>query len=253
MLNGSPHHAPSSRTRVAALLALSTLVMTLGAVLLLPIGIITLCRARRLYSRVAGILGHTILHLWGIRLVVHREGAWPAGQVVYVSNHPCTLDPFILVALRLPNTRFFLSGFLQKIVPLGIIARLMGTFFTVSQDRPTERVRIFQRADRILRHTGESVYLSPEGQRVTTGEIGAFNKGAFHLATSLGAPIVPLYFFVPREVDPGSGYDARPGTVHVWVYPPINTHDWRLEDVVANKERVRELYLAWHRERRSSG
>ena len=44
-------------------------------------------------------------------------------QTVYVSNHSSTLDLFVLVALGLPNTRFFLSGFLQKIVPLGIIAR----------------------------------------------------------------------------------------------------------------------------------
>ena len=40
---------------------------------------------------------------------------------------------------------------------------------------------------------------SPEGARITTGEIGHFNKGAFHLATSLRAPIVPLYLEIPRD------------------------------------------------------
>ena len=67
-------------------------------------------------------------------------------EVVYVSNHSSTIDLFVLVALGLPNTRFFLSGFLQKLVPLGILAHLMGTFFTVPQDRPKERRRIFARA-----------------------------------------------------------------------------------------------------------
>jgi len=249
-MNDSSPRAPSSRVRVVTLLTLTFLVMTIGALLLLPIAAVTLGRARRIYSGVAALIGRTILWLWGIRMVVHCAGSWPAGQVVYVSNHPCTIDLFLLVALRLPNTRFFLSGFLQKIVPLGIVARLMGTFFTVPQDRPADRVRIFQRADRILRRTGESVYLSPEGQRVTTGEIGAFNKGAFHLATSLRAPIVPIYFSIPPEIDPGMGYDARPGTVDVFVHRPVDTSGWRIEDILANKERVRDLFVAWHRERR---
>ena len=77
----------------------------------------------------------------------------------------------------------------------------------------------------MLRRTRESVYLSPEGGRITTGEIGHFNKGAFHLATSLGAPIVPLYFEIPRDMDPGRGYNARPGTVTVHVLPTIDTRD----------------------------
>ena len=47
---------------------------------------------------------------------MHLHGSLPrtASQVVYVSNHSSTLDLFVLVALGLPNTRFFLSGFLQK-------------------------------------------------------------------------------------------------------------------------------------------
>ena len=35
-------------------------------------------------------------------------------QTVYVSNHSSTLDVFVLIALGLPRTRFFLSGFLQE-------------------------------------------------------------------------------------------------------------------------------------------
>jgi 1-acyl-sn-glycerol-3-phosphate acyltransferase len=166
--------------------------------------------------------------------------------MIYVSNHPSTLDLFILVALGLPRCRFFLSGFLRKAVPLGYIAWLMGTFFTVPQDRPAERARIFQRAERILRKTGESVYLSPEGGRITSGLIGPFNKGAFHLATNLKAPIVPMYFRIPREVDPGRGYDARPGVVEIDILRPIDTTTWRLEDLDANRARVRDLFVRFN-------
>src|SRR5687767_2926319 len=169
---------------------------------MLPIGVVTLFQARRLYAAMARAISRGILAIYGVKVRVHGE-PFPRRQTVYISNHTSTLDLFVLVALGLPNCRFFLSGFLRKLVPLGVIATMMGTFFTVPQAFPEQRRRIFTRAGNVLRRTGESVYLSPEGGRITSGEIGHFNKGAFHLATVLRAPIVPMYFRIPREIDPG--------------------------------------------------
>lgn len=236
----------------------SALLMTTTAVLLLPVGAVTLFRARRLYARIATALARTILRLYGVRVRVHpptRTGGsgravemFPRTQTVYISNHTSTLDLFVLVALGLPNCRFFLSGFLRKWIPLGVIATMMGTFFTVPQNRPEQRRRIFTRAAGVLRRTGESVYLSPEGTRVTSGQIGHFNKGAFHLATVLRAPIVPMYFHIPRAIDPGLGYRAKRGTVDVYVLPTIYTDGWTEAEVVEHKERVREIFLRTHEE-----
>src|SRR5262249_8630263 len=140
------------------------------------------------------------------------------------------------------------SGFLRKLVPLWIVSGMMGTFFTVPQAFREQRRRIFARAARTLARTGESVYLSPEGARITDGTIGPFNKGALHFATVLRAPIVPMYFHIPSEIDPGRGFDARPGVVDVYILPPIHTGDWVEGDVVANKERVRALFVRVHQE-----
>lgn len=269
------------KARAIALAITSGLTVSAGAALLIVIGALTLFRARRLYAGVARLISRAVLWMYGIEIAVHQPapagaatlkgrttyasartpyvvrgfslapaGTFPPTQTVYISNHTSSLDLFILVALGLPRTRFFLSGFLRRIVPLGIISSMMGTFFTVPQTRPAERARIFQRADRILRRTRESVYLSPEGGRITTGRLGAFNKGAFHLATSLKAPIVPLYIDIPREVDPRRGVDARPGTVHVYVLPAIETSDWRIDDVTTNKEQVRGILARFEEELR---
>jgi 1-acyl-sn-glycerol-3-phosphate acyltransferase len=224
----------------------SAALVTLGAVALLPIGVLTLFRARRLYAMVACRICRTILYFHGVKLRVFADRSFPRGQTIYISNHTSTLDLFILVALGLPNCRFFLSGFLRKIVPLGVIAWLMGTFFTVPQDRPEERRRIFKRAAATLRRTKESVYLSPEGGRIVDGEIGHFNKGAFHLATDLHVPIVPMYFHIPSATDPGLGYDARPGTVSVYVLPTIHTTDWTEADIAINRDKVRGLFVRVH-------
>ena len=235
--------------RARALALCAGLLMCAGATLMVPLGILTAFRARRLYAACATGLSRGILRMYGIRMEVHGAPPWPSGQAIYVSNHTSSLDIFILVALGMPNTRFFLSGFLRKIVPLGVISSMMGTFFTVPQSNPAERARLFARAARVLKRTRESVYLSPEGGRVTTGTVGHFNKGAFHLATDLHAPIVPMFLCIPPDVDPKRGVDARPGTVHVHVLPAVDTRAWVLEDLIRNKESVRDLLVRFQETR----
>jgi len=227
--------------------------MTGTAALMLAVAVVTLFSARRLYTEVmARWLGRAILRVWGVGVEVHQDAPFPDAQTIYVSNHTSTIDMFVLVALGLPKARFFFSGFFRKIVPLGVIGSLMGTFFTPSQANRANRVRCFQTAERVLRRTGDSVYLSPEGERITTGQIGPFNKGAFHLATSLGVPIVPFYLDIPREIDPGKGLDVRPGTVHVYVLPAISTRGWRLEDLDRNRAMVRDRFVAFQRRLRAA-
>lgn len=242
----------AERATLMVRVALSFVVMMVGALVMFLVAVPTLFIARRFYAEVIGkAVGASILRLWGVSYRVHRSGPVPQRQVVYISNHPSTIDIFLLIALGLPRTRFFLGGFLRKILPIGIIGYLVRIFWTVPQEFPEERRRIFQRADRILRQTGDSVYLSPEGMRVTTGEIGHFNKGSFHLATSLGAPIVPMYLKIPADTNPGMGYNAKPGTIDVWFLPPIETANWKLEDLERNRDRVHDLYLRVHNAVRS--
>ena len=208
------------------------------AVVMLVVATTTLFRKRRLYTEgMARWLAKAILRLTGVKMVVHQERAFPQGQTIYVANHTSTLDMFILLALGLPNTRYFLRGKYRAIIPLGIITYLMGTFFTPPQSRPASRVRCFQNAERVLRRTRESVYLSPEGTRITDGKIGHFNKGTFHLATNLRVPIVPIFIDIPPEVNPGTGYGVMPGTVHIHILPEIRTENWRIEDLPENKEK----------------
>ena len=133
-----------------------------------------------------------------------------------------------------------------------MLARLMGTFFTVPQDRPDERRLNLRRRLRTLQRTGESVYLSPEGGRIATGEIGPFNKGAFHLADRLRRADRAAVLPDPARIDPGMGFDVRPGVVDVFVKPTIDTTGWHLEDARGNKERVRDLFVEWHRAGRAT-
>jgi len=231
------------------LLASATLaLLTAAAVIMLAVAILTLFRAGRLYSEVmAKWLSRAILTMWGVRLEAHRTEPFPKTQTVYVSNHSSTLDMFALVALGLPRTRFVgaedLDGFLRWMAPLGIMSWLTGTLWAPPPSKPAERARWFQRTERLLRQTGGSIYLSPEGERVTTGRLGPFNSDNFQLAANLGAPIVPLYIEIPRDIDPGRGFDALPGTIHVHVKPTIPTRGWTPDSVRRHSETLRDRFV----------
>ncbi len=220
-------------------------VMTIGSVVTLLIAVVTLFQARDFYaSQIIAPTARLALWIGGVKFVVHDKQYLGSTQTVYIANHASTLDVFLLTAMRLPNTRFFLSGHLRKTFPpLGLLGYLAGVFWTVPQNFPLRRVEIFKRAERVLRKTGESVFLSPEGNKGRIGYIAPFNKGAFHLATNLSAPIVPIYFAIPTEMNPGWGYNFKPGVVHIYVQPPVPTKDWKLEDLDANREMMHRAFL----------
>jgi 1-acyl-sn-glycerol-3-phosphate acyltransferase len=233
---------------------LTGLFMLVSSILLLAVAIPTLFLARRFYSEViVRWIGSVVLRIWRIDYTTYYSEPLPDRQTIYISNHTSTLDVILLMSLALPRARFFLSGYVRKLVVPVIIGYIIRIFWTVPQKFPERRRRIFRRADRILRRTGDSVYLSPEGRCVTNGEIGPFNKGSFHLATSLKAPIVPIYFHIPAKVNPWKGYRAKPGRVGVYFLPAIDTSSWRLENLEANRDHVRRLYVRVHDAMRADG
>ena len=122
----------------------------------------------------------------------------------------------------------------------------MGIFYIDTQDKPYKRIACFKNAEKTLKSTGESVYLSPEGMRVTSGEIGKFNRGAFHMATNLKIPICPFYIHIPPHTNPGVGFDALPGHIDIYELPEVDTKDWIAKDIGKNKEAVRSMFLDFH-------
>ncbi len=222
-------------------------VLFLGALLMLLVATLTLFRSRRFCSEVlASGMAKIAVWLLGVRIVQHHAERLPQSQAVYISNHTATLDVFVVTALALPRARYFLSGFLRKILPFGLVGYLIGVFWTVPYRFPDKRRRIFQRAERILRKTGDSVYLSPEGGRICTGKIGHFNRGAFHLATNLKVDICPIYVHIPTAMDAGMNLVSKSGIVDVYFLPRVSTAGWKVEDLDRNRDAVRQIYLDFH-------
>jgi hypothetical protein len=153
-----PATPPRSRARLITLMTMSGLITLTSIVCCLSPS--SRQRARRCAAKAAQTT-RIILGWWGVRLVGPRRAV--ARRPGQHSRTLVTLDLFALVALGLPNTRFFLSGFSSLRAPRDHRAS-DGTFFTVPQDRPGSGC-IFQRALRILQRTGESVLESARRPR----------------------------------------------------------------------------------------
>lgn len=197
--------------------------------------------AERLGPWAAGV----ILGLFGISVDARFALPLPERRVVYVSNHSSAVDILVLLNLGLPRSRYFMKRGAWVVPPLAIIAMCVGTFFTVPQTYTHKRRVLFAKACDKLQKTSDSVYLSPEGTRVTTGGVGPFNKGAFHLAAELQIPMVPLYIEVPRKGNTGKSWIMRETIVRVHQLPDIDTADFRPETARKHADDVRRIFQAF--------
>ena len=135
-----------------------TLLLLLTAAIMLLVSVLTLFQTRRFCSEaIASRMARVAVWFSGVEIVEHHAEPLPQKQVVYISNHTATLDVFVVTALALPRARYFLSGFLRKLLPFGLIGYLIGVFWTVPYKFADQRRRIFQRAEKTLRETGEEV------------------------------------------------------------------------------------------------
>ena len=220
----------------------ATIAMTTANVLLLGRG------RRVLQERMLPLFSRMLLRIAGVRFqereTHHLFEAIRSSPVIVIANHRSTLDVPLVCALGLPNTRFFLSVWLKRLIPVHIISSQLGTFWTPEQTDSPGRERCFKHATRVLKATGDNVFLTPEGIRTGLKGIGAFNRGAFHLAIALGRPIVPMFIETPDDVSPDLGYRPGRGKVNVSYGPAIDTSGWRLETLPEHIAAVRGIYTA---------
>ena len=96
---------------------------------------------------------------------------------------------------------------------------------------------------------GLSIAIAPEGTRSSTGKLGRFKKGAFHIAMAARRPIVPIVIRNALDALPKHGIIARPATVDVVVHPPIATDGWSQDtfddEIAAVEQLYRDTLQAW--------
>ena len=184
-----------------------------------------------------------LLRISGYTYKLPPVNKFPKYQVLYIINHNSFLDIFVLTAIGLPNLRFILSESTFKYVPMVIAAKAVGTRYIPQKKHDERRLRFFIRTTEFLKRTRYSIIASAEGVHYHTHNIHPFNKGIFHMAMEAKIPIVPLFIYIPKEINPFEGSYSKTGEINLLIMDEIDNSDWKLETIWEEIAKVRQVYV----------
>ncbi|MGR7023010.1 wax ester/triacylglycerol synthase family O-acyltransferase [Geodermatophilus sp. URMC 62] len=186
----------------------------------------------------AGELGSALA---GVRLDVQGAEHLATRPAVFLFNHQSQLDVLVLAKLLRGGFTGVAKKELAKTPGFGLAFRLADVAF-VDRGDPAQARKALEPAVERLRE-GISLVIAPEGTRSATPTLGAFKKGAFHVAMQAGVPIVPIVLRNTGELMWRGATTIHPGVVQVRVLPPVPTDGWTAEDLDARVAEVHDSYL----------
>ena len=155
-------------------------------------------------------------------LTLGREHVQPGESYVVMSNHQSHFDiPVVFQALGIPM-RMVAKKELFRIPVMGPAMRYSG-FVEVDRARRTRAVKSLSAARERMTRDGTSVWIAPEGTRSTTGEVGKFKRGGFHLAIDAGLRILPITVDGTLRIHRAGDKEVhKHQTVSVTIRPPLD-------------------------------
>ena len=207
------------------------------------LGVGLLNRSRRDAVNLAGALwGDLTTALSGIDLRIEgEEHLWSKRPAVFIFNHQSGLDAPLMLKLVRRDATGIGKRELRLNPVFGPLFWAAGAVFIDREDRE-KAIRSLQPAVEALRQ-GRSVLIAPEGTRRRTPRLGAFKKGAFHLAMQAGVPIVPVVFRNVLDALPRGAWVIHPAAIEVVVLPPVDTSGWSRDGLDSEIEAIRKRYL----------
>lgn len=174
------------------------------------------------------------------RLIVAGREHFDGRAAVVMSNHTSLLDIPALMGAVPGSLRMVLKQELTR-VPVWGPALVASGFVPVARGTKERAIAQLSEAEKMISR-GVHIWIAPEGTRSRDGALGAFKKGGFHLARSLGAPIIPAWIEGAAAIVPPHRFDASyDGTVVVRFGKPIEPRGASVEELC---DRVRAAMVA---------
>lgn len=166
----------------------------------------------------------------------------PAQPYVFMSNHQSVIDTAAIVSTLPVSWRFVAKRELLW-VPFFGWALGLGGHVIVDRGDHEKAMRSMKRAAERIR-TGTNVIIFPEGTRSTSGEMGPFKSGGFHLAIEAGVPILPITVSGTNQITPKGSLRIESGRVRILYGIPIPTAGLDLDARGCLKDDVRRAISA---------
>ncbi len=159
--------------------------------------------------------------MWRLQISVHGlEHYRRDTPTVLVANHQSYVD-VVALFLVLPEMPVFLAKRELSRVPLfGRVMRTRGDVF-IDRQRHDAAATTIDRTARILK-PGSPLLVFPEGTRAHEPRIGAFKRGAFHLAKQAHAALQPIGIHGSLEAWPREATAPRGGPGEVTIGPALD-------------------------------
>ncbi len=201
----------------------------IGSALILLFSLVTMLfptRRRKKQAAIGWMLHRACRWLVGYGAFIHarrigpdceRIRQWRGDSGVIVANHQSSLD-IIMILATFPKVRFMVADWVLRSPLFGMISRFLG-YYSRSEgyEKSLERLRA-DVAD------GWSLAVFPEGTRSLDGRIRRFHKGAFYLASQVGAPVIPVVFYGNWRIAPkNQGFNMFEGLAIMRVLPLVQT------------------------------
>ena len=97
----------------------------------------------------------------------------------------------------------------------------------------------------VVKETGLSVCVFPEGTRSKDGRLQPFKKGAMHLAMQAKVPIVPVVISNAHKIWGKDGWGIKANTEPILLkfLPSIDTSSWTADTLEKNIQDVHKLFI----------
>jgi 1-acyl-sn-glycerol-3-phosphate acyltransferase len=140
------------------------------------------------------------------------------GPLVIAPNHQTYADPpLVTIPVRRPVYYMAWSRLFEIPVFSGFIRRLRA--FPVDID--ARDARATREAVRLLQN-GAALMIFPEGERTADGQVQRFKPGAFRLAVSVKAPVLPVTIAGGDRSWPPGRILPRPGHITITYHPVLH-------------------------------
>lgn len=162
-----------------------------------------------------------------------------SGPLIITPNHQTYADPpLVSISVRRP-VYYMAWSRLFEVPVFGRFIRLLRAFPVQIESADPRAAR---EAVRLLQ-AGQVVMIFPEGGRTPDGSVQRFKLGAFRLAVSLDAPVLPVTIDGGHAAWPPGRALPRPGRIRITYHPPVRP-DPSLEPRLAARQLAARAHAA---------
>jgi len=176
-----------------------------------------------------------MIYIFGCRIIA--TGEFPENETyVAMANHVSFLDVFAIPSVFKGKFSAVAASKNFKIPVYSIFLKKLKVI-SIDRSNRVQAIKGIKQAETLLKE-GYHITILPEGTRTTTGKLGEFKKGGFHLAVNTKASILPIITKGLYDIKPVNRFSIKPGKIYIKVGKPISSTNKTVDELLEETKTV---------------